>query len=597
VNHLHEIRAWLHDADLTGLVIPSTDEFISEFAPPANRRLLWATGFHGSVGAAVILRERAALFVDGRYFVQGRSDTHGADLDVELTALPSRRAWLRRWLRPGARLGFAPELHSVLDVAQWRGLADELSLELRPLAKHPVDELWSDRPARDERRVDEYAVDYAGESWERKCAALLEHVRRAELQALLVADPEDVSWLLNVRAREIDRAAVDVSAYQIVPACPSRVVLARDGSITWFTDQGQLASNVLAREAGMVTLAAPEALTAALRSTAEGGAVGLDPRRTPASLASIIAERGRVVHDDAVARARWRKHPREIECARRAHAVDAAAVVRFAAWLTASIVDRSISEVEAARKLHAFRSQQADYLGPSMPFMAASGASGAQPHYVPHGDMCRLLNGHPIFWLDSGGHYPGGTTDNTITLALGKPEPKHVLAHTLVLQGYIALARLRMPAGTLALRLDVISRQFLWAEGMDFEHSTGHGVGNYLNIHEGPQIGRDPGPTSLVPIEAGMIVTNEPGYYAPGDFGLRIESHMVVVPAQQAGFLEFETISRLPIDPRLVDFTRLAPVERQWLATYHRLVIADLEPHLDAASLHWLQSFVAPFIG
>jgi Xaa-Pro aminopeptidase len=230
-----------------------------------------------------------------------------------------------------------------------------------------------------------------------------------------------------------------------------------------------------------------------------------------------------------------------------------------------------------------------------MPMMSASGPSAAEPHYVPRRGACRTLNDHPIYMLDSGGQYLGGSTDNTIAVALGPPEPKHVLAHTLVLKGYIALAMARFPAGTLAVHLDCMARQPLWREGMDYAHGTGHGVGNYLNIHEGPVIRREVVPVSTVALEAGMIVTNEPGYYAAGDFGLRIESHMAVIASAHPGFLEFETISRLPIDPRLVDFERLEPAERHWLAEYHRRVLDDVGPLLDGASLGWLQRIVRAF--
>ena len=349
------------------------------------------------------------------------------------------------------------------------------------------------------------------------------------------------------------------------------------------------------RERDVVKIARPETIAVMLRDIARRGPIGADRRRTPAALASIGEESGRVLHDDTVARHRWRKQGAELQSARHAHVVDAVAVVRFMAWLTRTVAERAVTELEAAQRLEALRSEHPDYKGASMPLMSASGPSGAQPHYVPPLQGGRRLNDHPIYWMDSGGQYFGGTTDNTLTLALGTPEPKHVMAHTLVLRGYIALATARFPIGTQAHRLDTITRLALWREGMDFGHNTGHGVGNYLNIHEGPLIGRDPGPTSSIPLEPGMIVTNEPGYYVPGDFGLRIESHMMVVAAPQPNFLEFDTISRLPIDPRLVDFQRLSTSERQWLTDYHHTVLQDLEPRLDAGSASWLRTLAGVF--
>jgi len=410
-----------------------------------------------------------------------------------------------------------------------------------------------------------------------------------------VADPEDVSWLLNVRAAD-DALKTEVGDWHVVPSCTSRALVRRDGGVTWFVDRDRLTSEVLARGGVVVTVAQPGTLAATLREAARQGSIGTNLRRTPEALGSIIEQHGKACADDTVARRRWHKHSTELQSARRAHIVDAVAVVRLMAWLIRTVPERTVSEFEAAEMLEAFRAEQPGYKGASMPLMSASGPNGAQPHYVPRRQSSRSLNDHPIFWMDSGGHYLGGTTDNTITLALGDPEPKHILAHTLVLQGYIALATSRFPVGTQALRLDTIARQALWREGMDFDHSTGHGVGNYLNIHEGPLIGREPGPTTAVPVEPGMIVTNEPGYYVRGDFGMRIESHMVAVESRHPNFLEFETISRLPIDPRLVDFGRLSLSERQWLAEYHRVVLQDLESLLDVHSATWLRAVVQTFV-
>jgi Xaa-Pro aminopeptidase len=269
--------------------------------------------------------------------------------------------------------------------------------------------------------------------------------------------------------------------------------------------------------------------------------------------------------------------------------------VKFMAWLKREVSVRAVGEFEAAQKLEALRAENRAYKGPSMPLMSASGPSGAQPHYVPRKGRDRLLNAHPIYWMDSGGQYAGGTTDNTVALAVGRPEQKHIFAHTTVLRAYIALATARVPVGCYALHLDLIARQVMWREGMDFGHGTGHGIGNCLNLHEGPLLGREPTPLTLVRMEPGMIVSNEPGYYAKDDFGIRIESHLVVVPASIPQFLELETISRLPIDPELVDFQRLSRAERHWLANYHRTVLQDLEPLLDRSALQWLETLVRSF--
>jgi Xaa-Pro aminopeptidase len=595
MRHLRDIQRWLRGTNLVGMVIPSTDEYLSEFAPAANRRLRWATGFRGSTGVAVVLRDAAVLFLDGRYQLQGAGDTDETGIAIESASPETRRAWLKTWVPPGTRLGIDPLLHSATDAAQWQATAAERGFEVALLEANPIDRLWvRGRPRPHRPWIVDFPVCYAGESYQRKCAGLSEHIEAAGLHALLVAEPEDVSWLLNVRAAP-ETLKTRVGDWHVVPSCTSRVLVKRDGRVMWFVDGDRLTPGVLARGVDFLAVAPPDTVAAALRDEAAQGPIGADLRRTPAALAAIIEAHGELRAEDIVARCRWRKHPVEVDGARRAHMMDAVATVRFMAWLTHTVRERSVTELEAAEVLEAFRAEHSEYQGASMPLMSASGPSGAEPHYVPHRSRNRRLNDHPIYWMDSGGQYPSGTTDNTVTLALGDPDARHILVHTLVLQGWIALATTQFPEGTLALHLDPIARQPLWRAGMDYDHGTGHGVGTYLNIHEGPQMGRLPGPTTAVPLEPGMILSNEPAYYAPGDFGVRIESHMVVVASAHPHFLEFDTISRLPIDPRLVDFERLSPPERRWLAGYHRRLVTDLVPLLDSTSATWLRTLAGAF--
>jgi Xaa-Pro aminopeptidase len=594
MSHLLELQTWLRGTDLEGVVVPSTDEFLSEFAPPANRRLRWVTGFRGSTGVAVVLRSRAALFVDGRYFVQAAADLGTSDIAMQPSTLDARSAWLKQSLGRGGRLGIDPWLHSIPDMMQWRELAATAQADIEMLADNPIDELWSDRPAQHRPLIVDYPVRYAGESHVSKCAAIAEHLRATDLHALLIADPEDVSWLLNVRASD-NTLRIEVGDWHVVPSCPSRALVYRDGKVTWFVDYECLAEEVAARHDEWLTMAAPGTIVAALGDVGSKGRLAANLARTPASLEAAANAAGRVRADDSVARRRWRKHPVEVQSARRAHVVDAVAVVRFISWLKRTVLERPVSEIEAAQALEAFRSEHPQYKGASMPLMSASGVSGAQPHYVPDLRRSRTINSHPIFWMDSGGQYAGGSTDNTATVAVGAPEPKHVHAHTLILKCFIALATARFPVGTYGVQLDTIARQPLWCEGMNYAHGTGHGVGNCLNIHEGPFIGREPGPASTMPFEPDMIVTNEPGYYVADDFGMRIESHMVVVASRYEDFLEFETISRLPIDPELVDFALLSRAERNWLAEYHRTVRTDLMQLLDPTAATLLESWVQRF--
>ncbi len=593
MRNLQKLQAWLDHAGLDGILIPSTDEFISEYCPPSNRRLKWATGFSGSTGLAIVLRRKAALFLDGRYCAQGRAEA-GSAIDVVQATPRARRNWLALSLSGGDRIGFDPMLHSVSQVAEWRELADELGLMLLAKEVHPVDELWqSDRPDSHSPAIDDYSVEFAGVGREEKCTSLVEYMRAEGFAALFLADPEDVSWFLNVRAAKVMHTPV--GEWHVVPSCTSRVLVEAHGSVTWFVEEDRVSSLGFLDAEGSPVIASANSLIPRLKIAAAKGPIGLDPRRTPDAYAAAVSGIGKLIPTDEDARRRWRKTPAEVKGMRQAHILDAVATVRFMAWLSGAVRRRPIDEFEAAEMLQELRSEHPEYRGASMPLMSASGANGALPHYLPRRSCSARLNDHPLYWIDSGGHYSGGTTDNTITIALAPPAPKHVLAHTLVVQGFIALAKTRFPEGMLGIHLDVIARRFLWQEGMDFGHGTGHGVGNLLNIHEGPYLGRDPGPLTLTAVEADTIITNEPGYYAEGDFGLRIESHMLTVRSAFPGYLQFETISRLPIDPSLIAFDRLDVQERSWLAGYHDMVMRDLCPALDPASAQWLSNFVRPY--
>ncbi|RWI98475.1 MAG: M24 family metallopeptidase [Mesorhizobium sp.] len=470
VNHVRYIQDWLAGSALAGLVILSTDGFLSEFARPAERRLRWATGFRGSTGEAVVLREAAALFLDGRYAQQGLADTRGAPLSIEPGTLAARRAWLGEALPKNARIGLDPWLHSAADRAEWPVTGGRTRIRPGGSSREPY------RPAVEQGyAVDLFANGYRSSSLAcrrlpcTKMRDLAEHLRGQGLEALLVADPEDVSWLLNVRAAD-ETLQTEVGDWHIVPACRSRALVEREGKVTWFVDRRQLAPALLAREKDGIAITPPDKIGKVLTATARRGPVGADLRRTPAALAAMIEANGSLRGDDTVALSRWRKHAAEIKAARRAHIIDAAAVVRFMAWLAQTVPAQSVTEFEAAEQLEALRREHPQYKGPSMPLMSASGPSGAQPHYVPRREGCRRLNDHPIYWMDSGGQYPGASTDNTLTQVLGRPEPKHMLAHTLVLKGYVALATARFPAGIQGLRLDCIARRALWQEGMDYDH-------------------------------------------------------------------------------------------------------------------------------
>jgi len=583
-----ELQRWLKENHCQGLLIPSTDEFLCEFAPPGSQRLKWATGFTGAVGMAIVLQERAALVVDGRYVSQASAETRGLDIDIVPMSDRGQEAWLIKNLKRGDQLAFDPALHAFPEIEKLRGWVERSGIELLMLSRNPVDDLWREnRDVGQPSQVNDYPLKFAGQSSKDKCAAVCEWLNQEGLGGYLIADPEDVAWMLNVRAHD----------WPMVPVCLSRAFLESDGQISWCVERDRLAPALLARLKHTVALVPVDRFETTLRERARDKAIAANLRRTPWKLASVIADVGVLKNSPFIEHLRWRKNVSEIEGAKHAHHLDGRAIIRFLAWLSNAVSDRKVTELEAAEQLIAFRSESPEYLGRSMPLMSASGPSGALPHYVPTKESNRVLNDHPVYWIDSGGQYYGGTTDNTVAFALNEPERKHRVAHTLVLKGFIALAMTRFPSGTLASQLDSVARHHLWQRGMDYMHGTGHGVGSCLNIHEGPIISKNSIFTPFnAPIEAGMILSNEPSYYAPGDFGIRIESHMLTVPSSFEGFLEFETLSRLPIDPRLVDTSLLTTDEKRWLALYHQRVWAEYEGDLDAQSSAWLKEKVDHFI-
>ena len=595
MQNIRAIRDWLVANRLDALVVPSTDEFLNEFPPPANRELAWATGFTGSTGVAIIAREAAGLFLDGRYLLQGQQETQGELIEVRPTAPAQRRDWLTKTLAPGSLVALQSLKHSATEAETWRRLVRDVGCQDVWLQTPPLADLWREgRPEAHNPRIVDYPLEFAGAPDTEKRGALVKHLNAIGCSALFLADPEDISWLLNVRASE-DVLQTAVGDWHVVPVCPGRLLLSASGPAKWFVDRSKLANDVLARLDGVEVLPL-DTLSSELAAAARGQAVALDPARTPLAFTEIVEREGRLAPDMTAARARWRKHPNEIAGARAAHLADATAVASLMAWLVETVPKTPVTELDAARKLEALRRTHANYKGPSMPLMSAAGPNGSLPHYVPSPRTDRPLNGHPIYWIDSGGQYFGGTTDNTITLAVAKPEAKHIQAHTAVVKGYIALATAKVPVGIYGFALEVFARQPLWRLGKDYATGTGHGVGNFGNIHEGPYLSREPSYFTSAPIEPGMLLTNEPGFYAKDDFGIRIESHMASFPSADAGFVEFETISRFPIDPNLIDFAALSRAEIEWLADYHAAVLADVGPYLEKPALDWLDGLVSRYL-
>ena len=594
ITNIFRIREILESLGYSGVLVPSNDEYLSEWVPPFGRRLEWLLGFRGSVGLAVILRDRAGLFVDGRYTVQAKQQTAGLDVDIRDLSEASQRGWLADHLSQGQKLAVDMRL---LSEAEIRPLIDFLKTRGVDVVDSPhnlVDQIWGQqRPQPFVSQIFDYPTHYSGGSRDEKLTWLKQHIISRGSDYHLLTDPEDVAWLLNVRTddslknRSYDRT--------ILPIPLTRALISAAGTVFWFENASRLEAGLASALGDRVELVDPTRFESFLEDHAGRKLVEANAARLPYRYAAIVTQVGTLRDDPSIAKKRWIKHPNEIQRAREGHHQDGCAVIQFLAWLQHTVQQRRISEIEASDKLSEFRDQIAGYRGASMPMMSASGPSGAMPHYVPSEHSNRILNDHPIYWMDSGGQYYGCSTDNTVCFALGMPEPRHIRAHTLILKGFIALSRARFPTGIFSNQLDTFARQFLWLDGMDYVHATGHGVGNFMNIHEGPAVRKAHGLPLAAPIEAGMIISNEPAYYRSGDFGIRIESHLAVVPSVHPGFLEFETLSRLPIDPRLVDHSLLTVEEIHWLADYHTDLFDGYRDCFDTDTTQWLKNIVSSY--
>jgi len=595
MTNLAQLQARLAASQYDAVLVPSSDEYLSEYSQPHDRRLAWATGFTGSTGSVIVARNGAGLFVDGRYTEQALQQVDAEAIEVCPATDAARLNWLQRALPAGATLAVDPRLHGEPELQRLIDDAARAGFDVQLDPNNLIDELWrTARPAASRASIFDYPIRFAGLTREAKIARMRARMMERKQDLLVVCDPEDVAWLLNVRTRDSVEALPQ--RRHVVPIPRSRVLVPREGAVLWFVEHTRLEPALAALMGDLIQLRAPPTFEDSLRQLATQRVVTANVRKTSYSHAQIVRGVGRLLHDTALTHARWIKHPNEIAVAREGHLIDGAAVIRFLAWLLQTVKERIVTEMEADEKVTALREQSKDYLGLAMNNHSASGPSAALPHYVATPASNRVINHHPVFWMDTGGQYAGCSTDNTVCFAIGSPEARHVEAHTLVLKGWIALARAQFPAGIHSTQLDTFARQFLWRQGKDYGHGTGHGVGNFMNIHEGPYIRKEIDHPLVAPMAAGMIVSNEPGYYAPGDFGVRVESHLLSVESGHPGFLRFETISKLPIDPRLVDATLLDGGEIAWLADYHEELVAAYRERLEGPVLAWLRGIADAFM-
>ncbi len=583
--HLPRLRAEMKKQKLDGFVVPHDDEYQNEYIPAYAERLMWVSGFSGSAGAALILLDRAVIFTDGRYTLQVRQQADGAYFDYFDVTEQTPDQWLRENAPAAARIGYDPMLHTTNSVRKLETASEKAGFTLVAVSKNPIDAAWADQPPVPKTPAKPHALRYAGKASSEKRKEIAAAIRAAGADAALITAPPSVAWLFNIRGGDVARTPLPLA----------RAVLAKEGAATLFIAPEKI-DNALPEFLGDgVDIRSEDQLGAALKKFgAENARIGVDPSLAPSKFVDDLKTAGAEIVNmtDPCALPRAAKNDTEIDGARAAHIRDGAAVTQFLHWLATEAQSGDIDEITAAKKLESFRAEHHDLRDLSFDSISGAGANGAICHYRVSTETNAKLEKGTLFLIDSGGQYPDGTTDITRTAPIGAPTDEMRDRFTRVLKGHIALARLKFPAGTTGHQIDAIARKPLWDVGLDYDHGTGHGVGSFLGVHEGPQrIAKAPNSQALLP---GMILSNEPGFYKAGAFGIRIENLIVVRPAEPVpggdrDMLEFETITMAPIDLDLVKTDLLTDGERDWLNAYHETVRDRVGPHLPAGVKDWFE--------
>ncbi len=587
---LEALREILRARDLSGFVVPLVDEHGSEYVPAYARRLEWLTGFTGSAGTAVVLLEKAAIFVDGRYTLQAAEEVD--DRLYEHARVPDDDPveWIAEHADEGARIGFDPHLHPRAWVTRTRRRLEERGIALVASAPDPIDLLWTDQPARPAAPARPHPLEFAGLPSAEKRAGIAEELKRRGAKAAVVAALDSVAWVFNIRGEDVVHT----------PVVLAWALLRDDASADLFLAPGKRGEGLVAHLGEDVRLHDYDAFTDFLaRLSPHEGPVLVDPATHNEAIFAALEKAGVAIveGDDPCVLRKARKNPVEIAGAIAAHERDGVAVVEFLCWLDGAIeAGEEIDELTAAARIEEFRRRQDRFVDLSFDTIAGAGPNGAIVHYRVSEKTNRRLEPGQLFLIDSGGQYLDGTTDITRTIPVGRVGEEERERFTLVLQGHIDLSMTRFPKGTSGMNLDAVARRPLWRAGLDYDHGTGHGVGSYLSVHEGPQ--RIAKAASSVPLEPGMILSDEPGFYKAGHYGIRIEN-LVLVEEDEGGedgrvFYRFRPLTLAPIDRRLIVKDMLDHDQRRWLDRYHARVFETLAPHLSEEARRWLERMTAP---
>ncbi|MCB8875607.1 aminopeptidase P family protein [Acidisoma silvae] len=587
-DRLSSLRANFAAAGIDGVLIPRSDEHLGEYVPACAERLAWLTGFTGSAGLAIALKDKAAIFIDGRYVTQVRGEVDGAHWTYRHVTDEPPADWLKDVAPAGARIGYDPLL--IAEDALDRIAKAVPAVTFVPLAQNPVDAIWTDRPAEPVGAVMAYPEALAGKSAADKRGEIADILKAAGEDAAIITDPPSINWLLNIRGADVPFA----------PIALGFLIIRADATATLFMTPEKLGAEVRKTFGNHVTVEPRTALAAGLDGLA-GKTVRVDAGASPVWFAQRLRAAGATVTAgaDPCALPKACKNAVEQQGARDAQARDAAALCRFLHWLSVEAPAGQQTEMSAAEALVAFRAELTEFKEESFPAISGAGEHAAIMHYRVSPESDRAIQPNEVYLIDSGAQFLDGTTDVTRTIWTGPDAAPDLLRErfTRVLQGHIGIATLRFPEGLTGAHVDGFARHALWQVGLDFDHGTGHGVGAFLSVHEGPvAISRNSRP---IPIKAGMLLSNEPGYYLPGSYGIRLENLLIAQPAAARPdgvkpFLEFETITWAPFDRALIATPLLTDAERTWLNAYHAQVLAKVGPHLAGASASWLQTACAP---
>ncbi len=585
---LQALRAEIRKLGLDGFLVPMADEYQNEYVPPSARRIEFLTGFTGSAAFVAVLHDRAAFFTDSRYTLQAERQVPQDLYNLFETSKKVPSDWLKETLSAQMKIGFDPRLHTARQIERLEVTLLKINASLSPVETNPLDAVWTDRPPTEKAPIAPHDVAYAGKSSAHKRQELVEDLRKMNVGAAVLTDPASVAWLLNVRGGDVP----------MTPLPLSRAILKSDGFVEWYVDPRKTSPDLERHLGSEVLRYAEEEFSAALKRLGEARAkVLIDPDEASYETLSLLRQSGASIQkgQDPCVLPRACKNQTELDGMRTAHRRDGAAIVKFLAWLDANAASGKLTELEAEEKLSAFRAEGSLYKGPSFETISAAGANGAIVHYRATEETNAKIETGSFFLVDSGGQYLDGTTDITRTIPIGDITHEMKDRYTRVLKGHIALACIRFPEGTWGAELDVLARQFLWAEGLDYGHGTGHGVGSYLCVHEGPQsISR----RGNVPLRPGMVLSNEPGYYKTRHYGIRLENLMSVIElfeisSPDSKMFGFETLTLAPFDRRTILPELLDKNEKDWLNAYHARVHKALRPQLDEMTGAWLSNACA----